>query len=122
MATPPPSHSVDEAQLAPPLDVPQPDLLLDVDQQQQPDEVLESPLRILEVQTLGNEVIPISLDELFVDGDEQTNFVADLLADEKATVIFWVRLVEEVWRLNKYKGALDLLQKGLNGELSARAC
>lgn len=73
----------------------------------------ESSLRTLEILTLSDEIIPIDLDDL--EDAEETVAVVELLAQEKAPVKFWIRLAEEVWRLKRWSGAMDILNKGLVG-------
>lgn len=73
----------------------------------------EFSLRTLEILTLDDEVIPIELDDLA--DVENTVAVVELLGQEKAPVKFWIRVAEEVWRLKRWSGAMDILNTGLVG-------
>ncbi|SCV70711.1 BQ2448_3473 [Microbotryum intermedium] len=63
---------------------------------------------------LDNDDITINLDDLFSSPDDQeTQIVIDLFKDERAPVVFWVRLIQEAWRIKRYTLALDMLEQGI---------
>ncbi|GEM08555.1 pol II transcription elongation factor [Rhodotorula toruloides] len=66
----------------------------------------------------SNEVIPVSLDDVF--SAESEDKVHELLAEvvgllttEQAATRFWVRLIEECWRQKRWAQALDLADQAL---------
>lgn len=52
--------------------------------------------------------------------DKQLDEYSGILESERAALPFWVRLVEEVWRLAKWRSAMEVIDKGVSGELSLR--
>ncbi|SGY78722.1 BQ5605_C008g04925 [Microbotryum silenes-dioicae] len=63
---------------------------------------------------LDNDDITINLDDLFSSPDDsETQIVVDLFKDERAPVVFWVRLVQEAWRIKRYTLALEMLEQGI---------
>lgn len=76
------------------------------------------PRRQMEIPTLSNEFIPIDFNYMFDEAESHEaalDEIASILEAERAPVRFWIRLVEEVWRIDKWAAALDLIQRGLRG-------
>ncbi|KAM0788951.1 hypothetical protein ACM66B_003026 [Microbotryomycetes sp. NB124-2] len=72
--------------------------------------------RVLELTVKTGESVPVELDELGEAGDQFESLLAsmaDMLEVEEAQASYWCRLVEEVWRLKKYRSALNLIKTGL---------
>ncbi|KAK4055542.1 protein required for normal CLN1 and CLN2 G1 cyclin expression [Microbotryomycetes sp. JL201] len=78
--------------------------------------MLPPPHRVLELTVKTGESVPVELDELGEAGDQFESLLAsmtDMLYHEDAQAIYWCRLVEELWRLKKYRSALDAIKKGI---------
>lgn len=73
-----------------------------------------NPKRSLEIPTSQSaEFVPVDFDEL---APAEYLPIAELLRDEQAPVKFWVRLIEEIWRLGKWTLALEIAHMGIVGE------
>ena len=84
------------------------------------------PHRVLDVVTRDTgETVPVELDELSQVAAEQTGngfeallaSIKDMLEFERAQPVFWVRLIEEVWRLGKHRDAMSLVETGIRRQL-----
>lgn len=73
--------------------------------------------RVLEIPTLDNEEVPVVLDDLATD-QRTLEDVTEVLVTERAQLTYWVRIIEELWRLAKWKDAIALLDKGIESECS----
>jgi hypothetical protein len=75
--------------------------------------------RTLSVPT-GADDVELSLDDLSTTDstgqDEHLVEYIDFLSQEQAPLQLWVRLAEELWRLNRFKSALEVLDKGTDSE------
>lgn len=71
--------------------------------------------RTLVIPTLQHEDVPVALDDLATD-QLTLEDVQALLVGERVEVKFWVRIIEEIWRLGRWKDALALLDKGIESE------
>jgi hypothetical protein len=82
-------------------------------------DVPEYGLRVLELVRKGAEdSLDIVLDEIVQDPEGATATFAAAFVDNDAPVRLWVRIIEETWRLEKWKLALDLIEQALRGEPS----
>lgn len=77
---------------------------------------MEEDSRTLEIPTRGNELIPFDLDEL-IEPDAIESIIS-LLVEEEVAIQFWIRIVEEIWRIGKLSDAMDVIDRGLNCEYS----
>lgn len=88
-------------------------------QNEQDPEVEPASIRVLLLRSGGDD-IPLDFDEFPPPSDpkfeDSVMEVAGMLYREKAPSNLWVRLVEEVWRFNKYRLALDILDRALDRE------
>lgn len=83
-------------------------------------EVSTSSSRTLDLITDDNQEIVLEMDQFFVDVDprDQDRAVYDaasFMKEVKAPVGLWIRLVEEIWRLQKWRLALIMCDEGLAG-------
>lgn len=75
----------------------------------------------------SNEVIPVSLDDVFSAETEDKvhellTEVVGLLTAEQAATKFWIRLIEECWRQKRWAQALDLADTAIRGAFHRCHC
>lgn len=83
------------------------------------DEDLQDSQRVLMIPTLEHEEVPLHLDDL---SPEELDGAVDLLVAEQVEVKFWVRVIEEIWRLDRWREAMEVLDKGIAGALCRALC
>lgn len=68
----------------------------------------------------GAEDLELSLDDLSTTDsltqDEHLVEYISILSQEKAPLQLWVRLAEELWRLDRFKSAFEVVDKGTESE------
>lgn len=87
-------------------------------------EVSTSSRRTLDLINDDNQEIVLEMDEFYVDVDPRDKDravydAASFMKEVKAPVGPWIRLVEELWRLQKWRLALIICDEGLEGTFEA---
>lgn len=72
--------------------------------------------RILPLDVAAGEIIEFSLDEEIESTPEGVEAVASMFKEEKVPVRFWIRVIEEYWRLGSYSCAIDFANQALDSQ------